>query len=509
MKQDSGKTKSVWLNSGTFPSTDLPNVTHADVCIVGAGFAGLSCAYTLIKKGFRVVVLDDGPPAGGETCRTTAHLASALDDRFMELERLHGEDGSRLAYESHASAIDQIEKIIADENIDCDFQRLSGYLMQSENFSDEDMQKEFAAAQRAGLDKAELMHTSPLKNWSGTYSIKFPNQAQMDPIKYLIALAKVIRDKGGAIIWNQFVKEVQEAEDHVKIVLDNGGEISSTHCIVATNAPIVSLEMQLKQAPYRTYAIAVDISDDNLPEGLFWDTIDPYHYVRKLKSDGSEEDGKDLLIVGGEDHKTGMAADQEDRFNKLYKWTKEHFHGIGEIRFRWSGQVMEPIDGLGFIGLAPGMKRTYISTGDSGMGLTHAAIASTLIPDLIEEKENPWAKLYDPSRKTLKSFSTAIKEHITALPRLMAHLTPGEISNIDKLENNSGAIVRDGLKKVAVYKDAHGNVTKLSATCTHLGCIVKWNSVERTWDCPCHGSRFKTDGTVINGPATKPLEEFQ
>jgi Rieske Fe-S protein len=291
----------------------------------------------------------------------------------------------------------------------------------------------------------------------------------------------------------------------VKITLAGDRVITADYCVVATNAPIVSLEMQVKQAPYRTYAIAAEIAKGSVPMGLYWDTEDPYHYVRLQHGDAGADE-TDLLIIGGEDHKTGMDHDPAHRFEALYAWAKFRFPGLGAVKFQWSGQVMEPGDAVAFIGVAPGFKKVYVSTGDSGMGMTHGTIASMLIPDLIQGKNNPWESLYDPSRRTLGAMGTFVKENLTAVPQLLTRVGPGEVGSVDDIEPGSGAVIRDGLHKVAVHRTENGKLQKVSAVCTHLGCQVEWNNLEKTWDCPCHGSRFKTDGTVMSGPATDPLE---
>jgi len=507
MEQDSGASQSVWMDSAEFPPADELSKTHAEILIVGAGIAGLTCAYELCSVGRQVLVLDDGPPAGGETCRTTAHLASALDDRFTELERLHGEKGSRLAYESHAAAIDRIEEIIKTESIDCDFQRLSGYLFAGKNDGDETLKEECEAARRAGFIDAHLTETSPVPGLTAGSCIVFPNQAQFDPIKYLAAVMKAVQRMGGIIATNKFVTVIEENQSGVRATLEDGTVIRGDYGIVATNAPIVSLTMQTKQAPYRTYAIAVEVNADAITPGLYWDTEDPYHYIRLQKGNGRQGE-KDLLIIGGEDHKTGQDHEPENRFNALYEWAKPRFPHLGSIQYQWSGQVMEPADGLGFIGRAPGGKKMFVATGDSGMGMTHGTIAGMLIPDLIQGRENKFETLYDPSRFSLKSLGSLIGENLTAVPQLAKRIAgTGDVKSAEEITPGSAALMRQGLQKVACYRDESGTLHSLSAKCTHLGCQVEWNSVEKSWDCPCHGSRFNIDGTVLNGPATVPLSK--
>jgi Rieske Fe-S protein len=239
------------------------------------------------------------------------------------------------------------------------------------------------------------------------------------------------------------------------------------------------------------------VPPDTVPAALYWDTADPYHYVRLHG---------DLLIAGGEDHKTGQEDDAYDRFAYLESWTRERFP-IGEVEYTWSGQVMEPVDGLAYIGRNPADKaHILVATGDSGQGMTHGTIAGILLTDLILGRPNPWGRLYDPSRKSLKSAAEYLKENVNVAKQYLDYVSPGEVGSVDEIRPGHGAVVRHGLTKLAVYRDEQGALHSRSAVCPHLGCIVHWNSLEGSWDCPCHGSRFGTDGRVLNGPAVTSLE---
>jgi Rieske Fe-S protein len=260
-----------------------------------------------------------------------------------------------------------------------------------------------------------------------------------------------------------------------------------------------------KQAAYRTFVVGLPVSRGSVPRALYWDTPDPYHYVRLVP--GTEGD---VLIVGGEDHKTGQEDDAEERFARLIAWTRERFPTTGDAVYSWSGQIMEPIDGMAFIGRNPGDARNvYIATGDSGNGMTHGTIAGILLTDLILGRDNPWATLYDPSRITLRAASEFAKENLNVAVQYADLVTGGEIDSTDQLASDTGAVLRRGLNKIAAYRDPNGQLHELSAVCPHLGCIVQWNSTEKTWDCPCHGSRFEAQGNVINGPAITGLHRSE
>ncbi|MGH7337252.1 MAG: FAD-dependent oxidoreductase, partial [Myxococcota bacterium] len=437
----------------------------------------------------------DGPIGGGETCRTTAHLTNALDDRYFELEKLHGERGAQLAAHSHSAAIDAIERIAAETGARCDFERVDGYLFAPPGESDL-LEDELAAARRAGLS-VERLPQAPIDRFDTGPALRFPRQAQFHPLHYVAAVARSIEAAGGRLVQAHAQEFAGGADAHVKTA--DGHAISAGSIVVATNTPVNDrVTIHTKQAPYRTYVIALRVTRGAVKRALFWDTADPYHYVRLQTMEGTSA----LLIVGGEDHRTGQSDDGEQRFARLELWARERFPAAGAVEFRWSGQVMEPVDSLAFIGRNPGdHDNVLIATGDSGNGITHGAIAGILLSDLILGRESPWAELYDPARKSLGALGTFACEAAASQVGYAGHFTPGEVASEREIALGEGAVVRRGLSKVAVYRDADGRFVERSAVCPHLGCIVEWNRTEKTWDCPCHGSRFATDGHVVNGPA--------
>jgi glycine/D-amino acid oxidase-like deaminating enzyme/nitrite reductase/ring-hydroxylating ferredoxin subunit len=499
MGTGSGQRVPVWMAGGELPATSpLQSDVRADVCIIGAGIAGLSTAYHLARNGLSVVVLDDGPIGGGETGRTTAHLSNALDDRYYELERLFGADGARRAAESHTAAIDRIEGIVTAEGIACEFARLGGYLFVPPGESTDELDRELDAAHRAGLTGVERVARAPLPSFDTGPCLRFPRQAQFHPLRYLAGLARAIRRDGGGIFTATAAVRV-EGGCAPRVRTAAGPVVSARAVVVATNAPILDeLTTDVVQAAYRTYAIGARVRRGAVPKALYWDTLGAYHYVR-LAERG------ELLIAGGEDHRTGQEDDGEERFQRLEDWTRERFP-IQEVCFRWSGQILEPVDSLAFIGHAPtSAANLYMATGDSGHGMTHGTIAGLLLTDLILGRRNDWADLYCPSR--LRPFATRyfLQENASTVSRYGDWLTPGEVDSAAEIRPGSGAVVRRGLVKYAVYRDEAGNLHERTAVCPHLGCIVRWNSTEKSWDCPCHGSRFDIAGRVLNGPAKTGL----
>jgi glycine/D-amino acid oxidase-like deaminating enzyme/nitrite reductase/ring-hydroxylating ferredoxin subunit len=497
---------SVWRATAKLPTyRPLDRDLVTDVVVVGAGIAGMSVAYHLAQAGREVVVLDDGPLANGITGVTTAHLTCAMDNSYGSVESSRGIDGTRLAAQSHTAAIDRIESIVRSEGVDCDFQRVDGFLFLPPGEPLTTLQDEFAAIRRAGLP-VERLGRAPLDSFDTGPCIRYPQQAQFHPLKYIAALAHALERDGGRIFTGTHVDHVHGGKG--ARVLAGNHTIEAHAIVVATNAPINDRVLVIaKQAPYTTYVIGAHIPSESVPAGLYWDLADPYHYVRLQHVDG--EFPHDVLIVGGEDHKTGQAEDFEQRHRRLERWARERFPMIAGIEFRWSGQVMESLDGLAFIGRNPGRhENVFVVTGDTGMGMTHGTIAGLLLSDLILGKENPWEALYDPARKPLRAAGRFLKENANVAQQYADWVLPGDQVTKEDIPPGGGAVLRDGLKKIAVFRDAHGTLHEMSATCPHLGCIVQWNNVERTWDCPCHGSRFDKVGKVINGPANVDLRRI-
>ena len=496
-----------------------------DVAIIGGGIAGLTTAYLLSKSGKKVAVIEDGYIGSGETGRTTAHITHALDDRYYNLEQKHGLDGARSAANSHTAAINLIESTVKEENIDCDFERLDGFLFLDPTDTKESLDKELEATHKAGINTTEIVEKAPLQSFNTGPCIRFPNQAQFQPLKYLRGLYHAIIRNEGQIFTETHVQEINS--DSIKTIDDY--TLKARNIVIATNAPIIDKTSKIydKQDAFRTYVIGARIKKGAIPTALYWDTgnqnsenlVAPYHYVRIQKRDNDDDnDDKDydLLIIGGEDHQTGNFSSDDDiekRYSRLESWAKDRFP-IESIEYRWSGQVMEPQDSIAFIGHNPGDNRNniYIATGDSGNGITHGTVAGIILTDLIMGKNNPWSSLYNPSREPKKKPNvTQEKEEGgggnevrgSANEKREDKIT--KTSSYEELSPGQGAVIED--RKMAAYKDYKGELHLYSAVCTHLGCTVTWNNSEKSFDCPCHGSRFSANsGNVINGPANSGIE---
>lgn len=509
----SGDNVSFWIDTTSIISFEKPNQDiTTEVLIIGGGIAGLTTAYKLLKAGKKVVLAEDGFIGSGETGRTTAHLSNALDDRYYYIEHILGKEDAKLAAESHTAAIDEIEKNVRELNIDCNFKRVNGYLFLHPSDKEENLDKEYQAAKDAGIQTTLLKNTPFLEGSENQRSIEFKNQAQFHVLHYLKGLAEAVISLGGTIYTEAHAEDITKKGAKV-----NGFNFEADHIVVATNSPINDIvTMHTKQHAYRSYVIGGKIPKGSLPYALWWDSGDmkskwvsqPYHYVRLENFD----DEYDLLIAGGEDHKTGQ-ADEEDpelsRYDKLEIWTRNYFPMLEEISYKWSGQVMEPVDSLAFLGRNPGDDNIYIITGDSGNGMTHATIGAIIITDIILGVKNKWEDLYDPARITFKTTGDFIKEAGNMASQYLDWITASDLKNTADLEAGDGGILSLGLRKVAVYRDYDNTLQAFSAVCPHMGCVVQWNQDEKSFDCPCHGSRFATDGTVLNGPAKTDLSKIQ
>lgn len=512
MDSNSGQTISIWMaREEELESAPLGENTHTDVCIVGAGIAGMTTAYLLTRAGKAVIVLDDGHIGGGMTERTTAHLSNAIDDRYFEIEYLHGEKGAMLAAESHTEAIDRIEAIVGKEGIACEFERLDGYLFVPPGTSHDVLERELKAARRARLTNVEQVERAPIEGFDTGMCLRFSRQAQFHPMKYLAGLKRAIERDGGRIFTGTHADTI-EGGANARVETHSGFAVTADAIVIATNTPVNDIvTIHTKQASYTTYVIGARVRRGSVTRALYWDTDDPYHYVRVQSVSTKDGEEYDLLIVGGEDHKSGQADDGEQRYALLEAWARERFPMIERIEMRWSGQVMEPVDGLAFIGRNPGDRQNvYIITGDSGMGMTHGTIGGILITELIMGRPCPWQSLYDPSRITLRASLQYARENINvAMQYVEGYLSGGDVGSPEEIAPHEGAIVRRGMAKVAVYRDEDGIVHERSAVCPHLGGIVSWNTAEKTWDCPCHGSQFDRYGQVITGPANSDLESVK
>jgi glycine/D-amino acid oxidase-like deaminating enzyme/nitrite reductase/ring-hydroxylating ferredoxin subunit len=485
---------------------NFPSVTedlNVDVLVVGAGITGITAAYLLKREGLTVALIDRDGIAMIDTGHTTAHLTHVTDTRLSELVKEFGRDGAQAAWDANAAGIDQIEEIVRNEAIDCEFTRVPGYLHAPTNGGTRDerpsLREDADYATEFGFD-ATFIESIPFMNTPG---VRFANQGKIHPRKYLAKLVALIPG-GGSHVFEKSDASEFDADGHRAKV--NGHWISYGRVVLATHNPVLGEAavttmtlFQTKLAPYSTYAMGAKIPRGSVPIACYWDTNDPYYYLRV-----EHYDDYDYAIYGGEDEKTGQIANTERSFNQL----EAAFKGLiaeAQIDHRWTGQVIETNDGLPFIG--PNTDRQFISTGYTGNGTTFGTLGAMMARDWAVGVNNPWAKLFDPHRKKIKGGTL---EYILENKDYPYYLIKGrfdraEGKSLDAVKPGEGKILKLDGKKCAVFRDADGNVTKLSAVCTHMGCIVKWNDADATWDCPCHGSRFEPTGKPRSGPAEAPL----
>lgn len=492
--------KPLWYDTAVinrFPP--LEKDIEVDVCIVGGGLTGLTAADLLKKAGRTVAVIEMNRVGHGETGHTSAHLTERLDLDFGTLISDFGLDGAKLVLSSVRRAIEKIEDNVIGKQIRCDFRRVTGWQYTEKRAEIERIESEADAAVRLGL-ACELATEMP---WPRKIAraLKLERQAQFQPLAYLSLLAEGIPGDGSHIFENTRMIKVDEGEPC--LVTTDRGSIKAKDVVIATNVPTTNkVFLQTKIANYRTYCIAVRERNPRALSNLYWDLDDPYHYVRS-----AEFNGVPHVIVGGEDHKTGQDEHTLRHFEKLEDWAHERFD-IDQITHRWSGQVVEPVDGLPYIGRNSLSDHTYVATGFSGTGLTFGTVSAMLISDLILGIENPWAEIYQATRvKPLASAKDYFIENIDYPSHFVGdRVSPAKENDTHHLRENQGAIVRIGGKKVAAYRDPQGALHVMSPVCPHMGCYVHWNEAEVSWDCPCHGARFDATGHLLHGPAVNDLK---
>jgi glycine/D-amino acid oxidase-like deaminating enzyme/nitrite reductase/ring-hydroxylating ferredoxin subunit len=487
------KTSSLWSETSDAPSFGtFREGLHVDVAVVGAGITGLTAAFLLTEAGKNVAVLEMGRVADGESARTTAHITQAVDVGYHALKRRLGVDAARLVADATGRAIGQIEELVQRLGIDCDFRRVPAYAFTEKRGRVAPLKSEAASAKDAGL-AASWTAEVPLP-FATRGAVRFENQAAFHPRKYLLGIAARIAPH---IFENVRVERIVPGEPCT--IETSAGRITAADVFVATNAPLNDITLHTRIVAQRTYVIAAPMPPI---EGLFWDTAEPYHYLRWHGSHA---------IIGGEDHKVGEEADEAARFDALEAYAKERF---GHLAFdhRWSGQIIEPLDGLPYIGKAS-EPHVHIATGYSGQGMTLGTAAAILVTDLITGRDNAWAELFSPSRLGIgDSVTNFVRENADFVKHIAADRIAGldiETTKTFDVRSGEGKIVFAGDGKLAVHRDDDGVLHALEPACRHMGCDVAWNSAERTWDCPCHGSRYAVDGAVINGPATEPLRKVE
>jgi glycine/D-amino acid oxidase-like deaminating enzyme/nitrite reductase/ring-hydroxylating ferredoxin subunit len=499
---DSPKNASTWEEVSLPSYPQLSSSARFDVAVIGGGITGLTAAYLLKRAGKKVCVLERERIGGVDTRHTTAHLTQVTDLRLSKLVKSFGKDGARLAWFGGAAAINTIEEIIAALGVSCQFTRVPGYLHASlDGTKDEsdDLKQEAELAQELGFDAA-FMNSVPLVGKPG---IRFPNQAKFHPLLYLAALARAIDGEGSAVFEHA---DVSEVNDEPLAAVVGRHKIECDYLVIATHVPLMGKTglisatlFQTKLAPYTSYAVGARIPSFTVGEASFWDTSDPYYYLR---IDGGAQ--SDYAIFGGNDHKTGQETQPDACFGELVARLHELFPEA-KIDHQWSGQVIETHDGLPYMGETA--ERQFVATGFSGNGMTFGTLGAMMACDAVLGRTNAWQDLFSVSRKKVRSAWDYVKENLDYPYYLVRdRLAPAEGDSAKDVKPGEGKILKLDGQRAACYRDDDGKVTTVSAVCTHMGCLLRWNRAEKTWDCPCHGSRFHATGEVMAGPAEKSLE---
>jgi glycine/D-amino acid oxidase-like deaminating enzyme/nitrite reductase/ring-hydroxylating ferredoxin subunit len=494
--------ESYWIDTAalpTFPALDRD--LEVEVLVVGAGITGITAAYLLKNEGRTVALIDRGRAAMADTGHTTAHVTCVTDLRLSELEKKFGRDHAQAVWDAGCAALAQIESNIDSAGIDCEWRRISGFQHASiveDRDEREDFQKEASLAAELGFD-AEYVEAVPHFHRPG---MRIPNQAKFHPRKYLAGLIAKIPG-GGSHVFEMTAAEEFEGNR----ISANGFSINARYVVVATHNPlpgragvVATTLLQTKLALYSTYAIGAKLPSGQAAEALYWDTTDPYFYLRL-----EHYPDHDYAIFGGEDHKTGQADDTVARFQNLENLLVRFFPDA-QVDHRWSGQVIETNDGLPFIG--ENATDQFVATGFAGNGMTFGTLAGIMARDAALKRQNPWTDLFDPHRKKILGGAWDYLRENKDYPfyLLKSRLAAPEGKSLDSLKRGEGKILVLEGRKVAAFRDEQGAVGLVSPVCTHMGCHVNWNDAEKTWDCPCHGSRFTPDGLVIGGPAEAPLK---
>ncbi|KAH7305477.1 FAD dependent oxidoreductase [Stachybotrys elegans] len=515
----SGATLSVWTRRDDLEQRphikSLQSDLTTDVCVIGAGISGLSIAYELVTRGKNVVLVDARDILSGETGRTSGHLANALDDHYIHITKKHGKDGARIAAESHTWALNHVGDVSKKLGIDCEYRYVPGYEISqhqkgSKGHEDDmkELREEVKLAKELGIE-AEFRDDLVVRGWSGAPDQRggavFANQAAFHPTIYLSGVLAWLQKQPNfqCFARTRVLSILEQGPKSVMLQTEGGLNIRCDQAVEATNIPLQKLAVIAEMEFNRTYCIAIQIPKGSVEDCFLYDSAEVYKYVRLTACD----EKNDYMIVGGCDHKVGQ-EDPTGRFEELEAWVRERFPQAGQVDYRWSGQVNEPVDYMGFIGKNQGQENVYIVTGDSGNGLTHGVLAGRLIADEIEGIDNPWAKLYSPKRlaSIIKSAPSMIKHDIQINAQYKKYLQP-DIKDIEDLVPGSGGIMNTApLNPVAVYKDENGKITKMNALCPHMKGVVCWNPTEKSFDCPVHGSRFSNSGLCVNGPAKGNLD---
>jgi glycine/D-amino acid oxidase-like deaminating enzyme/nitrite reductase/ring-hydroxylating ferredoxin subunit len=498
-----GEPISLWL--ATTPETNFPRLANnlsVDVIVIGGGIAGITTALLLKQKGAKVAVIEARRVVASVTGNTTAKVTSQHGLIYDHLTRQFGMEGAQIYADSQQAAIEKIASLVEENGINCDFTRTDAFVYTEEEAELERITAEVEAATKLGLPASYAETTSLPFAVKG--AIRFANQARFHPRKYLLALVEKFQGEGCHVFEETRALDIEEEDRACRVTTDQGA-IKAGKIVITTHFPFYDHGMYFaRMHPKRSYVLGCRLTGKT-PEGMFITSEAPFHSFRS----NPLETGGEIWMVGGENHKTGQGGDTRERYRNLERYARERFD-VEAIEYRWSTQDNVTVDKVPYIGKAsPGSEHLYVATGFGGWGMTNSTVSAMILSDLVMGRENAWSSLYDPNRfKPLTSAKDLVVENVDVAKHFVAdRFSMQKEESVRDLPEGEGCVVEIDSEKVAVCKVEDGVTRAVSATCTHMGCIVNWNNAEKSWDCPCHGSRFNYDGTVIQGPATKNLKK--
>ncbi|WP_088104505.1 FAD-dependent oxidoreductase [Halalkalibacter urbisdiaboli] len=494
-----GEPGSYWLSSTKLPSfPKLEKDLHVDVAIVGGGMTGITTAYLLRKSGLRIAILEATRIANGTTGHTTAKITAQHGIIYDEFKQNLGVNKTEQYYQATSEALDFIRQLVKDEKIECDLQEEHHYLYATSNRGVQKLENEFKAYREANIPgewEDSLPFNMPIKA-----AIKMPNQAQFHPLRYIAHLVDAIQKSGVEIFEATVATDVDEGDPQT-VHIDSGAKVKAKHVVAASHFPFHDKPGLYFSRMYADRSYIVGAKTKQFPGGMYLNAETPSRSLRYTMVNGEK-----LLLIGGEEHKTGQGMDTLYHYEALENFGKELFSDL-DIRYHWSAQDLITLDKVPYIGkITKNHPNTYVATGFRKWGMTNSTAAARLISDQILGEYNPYVELYNPSRFVA---DPSIKKFMSYNGDVAKHLIKGKFENPDRtpeeLTKDEGGVVTVNGKRAGAYRDNDGTLHVVDTTCTHMGCEVNWNHGERTWDCPCHGSRFSFEGEVIEGPANEPL----
>ncbi|WP_415856414.1 FAD-dependent oxidoreductase [Sinomonas sp. G460-2] len=492
-----GEPVSLWVvTAGTTDYPALDGHVEVDVAVVGAGIAGLTAALALKRAGHSVAVIEAARVGTGVTGHTTGKITSLHRLAYATLARRHGTDTARAYGQANEAAIDHVAHVVAEEGIDCDFRRVANYTYAESDDALELVRAEAAVAARLGLPSTfttEVPLPFPVKG-----AVRFDGQAQIHAVRYLQGLARAVNG-GGSFVFEE--TRAQQVRDGSPGTVDTEhGAVHAHDIVVATNVPFGARGLfYLRCHPHRSYIVAGRVDTSPL-DATFISADEPLRSILTVNVGGTS-----YVLTGGEGHRVSEAGDTAGRYRRLAAFAHDRL-GVGDVDYRWSTQDAMPLDGLPYVGLvSPLAKHVHVVTGLRKWGLSNGTAAALILADTLSGRENRWARVFNSNRITpVASAGRFIRENIRTTTAILTRKPSGRPTR-EGLAPGAGTVINVAGQETAVYKDEDGQIHTVSATCTHLGCTVAFNPSDTTWDCPCHGSRFATDGTVIQGPAAKNL----